>query len=152
YDKHPADEAIVHAGVDEREHHRDEPHDHREQVTGDLELALAERHLELVQEERGLLGRELLDRAREFLVLLGIERLRDERILGRLGHLRDLSMVRYIRPVPMLSLTDDLGRTLHFARPPQRIVSLVPSDTHSVIALGVSERLVGRTTYCDSPE
>jgi ABC-type Fe3+-hydroxamate transport system substrate-binding protein len=61
-------------------------------------------------------------------------------------------MVRYIRPVPNLSLIDDLGRTLHFARPPRRIVSLVPSDTHSVIALGVPDRLVGRTTYCDSPE
>ena len=32
------------------------------------------------------------------------------------------------------------------------MVSLVPSDTHSVIALGALDRLVGRTTYCDSPE
>ncbi len=39
-----------------------------------------------------------------------------------------------------------------FGQPPQRIVSLVPSDTHSVIALGVASRLVGRTTYCESPE
>lgn len=28
----------------------------------------------------------------------------------------------------------------------------MPSDTHSVIALGARDRLVGRTTYCDSPE
>jgi ABC-type Fe3+-hydroxamate transport system substrate-binding protein len=54
--------------------------------------------------------------------------------------------------VPALKLTDDLGRTLVFAHPPQRIVSLVPSDTHSVIALGAADRLVGRTTYCESPE
>jgi ABC-type Fe3+-hydroxamate transport system substrate-binding protein len=54
--------------------------------------------------------------------------------------------------VPTLSLTDDLGRALMFPRPPQRIVSLVPSDTHSVIALGALDRLVGRTTYCESPE
>ncbi|HEY0987592.1 MAG TPA: helical backbone metal receptor, partial [Kofleriaceae bacterium] len=52
----------------------------------------------------------------------------------------------------MYSLTDDLGRALTFARPPRRIVSLVPSDTHSVIALGALDRLVGRTTYCESPE
>jgi ABC-type Fe3+-hydroxamate transport system substrate-binding protein len=52
----------------------------------------------------------------------------------------------------MLKLTDDLGRTLMFGRPPQRIVSLVPSDTHSVIALGAVDRLVGRTIYCESPE
>lgn len=52
----------------------------------------------------------------------------------------------------MLSLTDDLGRALVFPGPPRRIVSLVPSDTHSVIALGALDRLVGRTTYCESPE
>jgi ABC-type Fe3+-hydroxamate transport system substrate-binding protein len=51
--------------------------------------------------------------------------------------------------VPALKVTDDLGRTLVFMHPPQRIVSLVPSDTHSVIALGAGERLVGRTTYCE---
>ena len=61
-------------------------------------------------------------------------------------------MVRYTRPVPMHTLNDDLGRTLVFAGPPRRIVSLVPSDTHSVIALGAADRLVGRTTYCESPE
>ena len=52
----------------------------------------------------------------------------------------------------MLKLTDDLGRALTFARPPVRVVSLVPSDTHSVIALGARDRLIGRTTYCESPE
>jgi ABC-type Fe3+-hydroxamate transport system substrate-binding protein len=61
-------------------------------------------------------------------------------------------MVRYTRRVPTLSLLDDLGRTLRFARPPRRVVSLVPSDTHSVIALGARDRLVGRTIYCESPE
>jgi ABC-type Fe3+-hydroxamate transport system substrate-binding protein len=60
--------------------------------------------------------------------------------------------VRYTRSVGMLKLTDDLGRTLTFAQAPRRIVSLVPSDTHSVIALGARERLVGRTSFCESPE
>lgn len=54
--------------------------------------------------------------------------------------------------MPGLRLTDDLGRQLIFPAPPQRIVSLVPSDTYSVIALGAVDRLVGRTTYCVSPE
>jgi len=54
--------------------------------------------------------------------------------------------------VPTLSLKDDLGRMLTFMRPPRRLVSLVPSDTHSVIALGARDCLVGRTTYCESPE
>lgn len=52
-------------------------------------------------------------------------------------------------PVPALKLTDDLGRTLVFSHPPQRVVSLVPSDTYSVVALGAGERLVGRTTWCE---
>jgi ABC-type Fe3+-hydroxamate transport system substrate-binding protein len=53
--------------------------------------------------------------------------------------------------VPTLILRDDLGRELKFAAPPTRIVSLVPSDTHSIIALGAGDRLVGRTRYCDAP-
>jgi len=54
--------------------------------------------------------------------------------------------------VPALKLTDDLGRTLMFPHPPQRIVSLVPSDTYSVVALGAGDRLVGRTTWCEHGE
>jgi ABC-type Fe3+-hydroxamate transport system substrate-binding protein len=60
--------------------------------------------------------------------------------------------MRYTRRVAPHRLIDDLGRTVMLARPPQRVVSLVPSDTHSVIALGALDRLVGRTTYCESPE
>ncbi|MGE0550428.1 MAG: helical backbone metal receptor [Kofleriaceae bacterium] len=54
--------------------------------------------------------------------------------------------------MPAIKLTDDLGRVLVFLHPPQRIVSLVPSDTYSIIALGAGDRLVGRTRYCESPE
>ena len=54
--------------------------------------------------------------------------------------------------MPTKKLVDDLGRSLSFPRAPTRIVSLVPSDTYNVIALGAAERLVGRTRYCESPE
>ncbi len=33
----------------------------------------------------------------------------------------------------------------------QRIVSLVPSDTYNLSALGVLDKVVGRTEYCDRP-
>jgi ABC-type Fe3+-hydroxamate transport system substrate-binding protein len=51
--------------------------------------------------------------------------------------------------VPALKVTDDLGRPLIFAHPPRRVVSLVPSDTYNLVALGVADRVVGRTTYCE---
>ncbi|TMA32452.1 MAG: ABC transporter substrate-binding protein, partial [Deltaproteobacteria bacterium] len=46
-----------------------------------------------------------------------------------------------------IRVLDDRQRELVFIRPPRRIVSLVPSDTLNVEALGFS--VVGRTRYCD---
>ncbi len=51
----------------------------------------------------------------------------------------------------VLRIVDDRGRTLDFKRAPERIVSLVPSDTLSVCDLGCEAALVGRTDYCDLP-
>ena len=50
--------------------------------------------------------------------------------------------------MPTLKVLDDLGRELKFGQPPRRIVSLVPSDTANVLALGGT--LVGRTRYCEA--
>jgi ABC-type Fe3+-hydroxamate transport system substrate-binding protein len=52
----------------------------------------------------------------------------------------------------MLKLLDDRGRELLFSRPPSRVVSLVPSDTFNVAALGFGGALVGRTDYCELPD
>jgi ABC-type Fe3+-hydroxamate transport system substrate-binding protein len=54
--------------------------------------------------------------------------------------------------MPALRVADDRQRELIFLRPPRRVVSLVPSDTLNVVALGAGDRLVGRTRYCDAPE
>jgi ABC-type Fe3+-hydroxamate transport system substrate-binding protein len=54
--------------------------------------------------------------------------------------------------MPALRITDDRQRELILLRPPRRIVSLVPSETLNVVALGAGDRLVGRTRYCDGPE
>jgi ABC-type Fe3+-hydroxamate transport system substrate-binding protein len=46
---------------------------------------------------------------------------------------------------------DDAGRAVALAGPPRRIVSLVPSLTEVVCALGAASRLVGVTRYCTDP-
>jgi iron complex transport system substrate-binding protein len=50
-----------------------------------------------------------------------------------------------------LTFVDMLGRDVVLAAPPSRIVSLVPSVTELVFALGAHDRLVGVTDYCDFP-
>jgi iron complex transport system substrate-binding protein len=44
-----------------------------------------------------------------------------------------------------------LGREVALPAPPRRIVSLVPSATELIYALGGEDRLVGRTDFCDYP-
>lgn len=51
----------------------------------------------------------------------------------------------------MKAVRDSLDRPLELARPAERIVSLVPSDTWSLAQLGVLDRVVGRTRYCVEP-
>ena len=48
-------------------------------------------------------------------------------------------------------VTDETGRTVRIPQPVQRIVSLAPSLTETVYALGLQDRLVGDTDYCDYP-
>lgn len=49
-------------------------------------------------------------------------------------------------------VTDDSGAELRLDKYPQRIVSLTPSNTEILFALGLGERVVGVTTYCDYPQ
>jgi ABC-type Fe3+-hydroxamate transport system substrate-binding protein len=51
----------------------------------------------------------------------------------------------------MVLIADDRGRELDFPSPPRRVVSLLPSDTLNVAALGCAGALVGRTDYCELP-
>jgi iron complex transport system substrate-binding protein len=48
-------------------------------------------------------------------------------------------------------VTDETGRTVRVPQPVRRIVSLAPSLTETVYALGLQDRLVGDTDYCDYP-
>lgn len=53
-----------------------------------------------------------------------------------------------MRVIAFLAL---LGLAAPVAAAPQRIVSLAPSVTETLFALGVGERVVGVSTYCDYP-
>lgn len=53
--------------------------------------------------------------------------------------------------MPPLSITDDLGYTVSLDRRPERMVSLVPSMTETLLHLDIGTRLAGITDYCIHP-
>jgi len=50
-----------------------------------------------------------------------------------------------------LTLTDDLDRQVPLDDKPQRIVSLLPSNTEILFAVGAGKQVVGVTSYCNYP-
>ena len=50
------------------------------------------------------------------------------------------------------TFTDDLGREVRIEEVPQRIISLAPSNTEILFALGLGNKVVGVSKYCDYPE
>jgi len=55
--------------------------------------------------------------------------------------------------VPALpgSIVDDLGRSVSIEKMPQRIISLAPSNTEILFALGLGDKVVGVTEQCNYP-
>src|SRR5262245_50619091 len=70
--------------------------------------------------------------------------------LGRAALLAT-TLVLAAGPAWPVTYVDMLGREVMLAAAPRRIVSLVPSATELIYALGGEERLVGRTDFCDYP-
>jgi len=56
-----------------------------------------------------------------------------------------------IPATPGVSGKDATGRELDLGREPRRIVSLIPSITETLFALGLDEAIVGVTVYCVEP-
>ena len=55
-------------------------------------------------------------------------------------------------PTPTaLTFTDGLGREIKLDGPAQRVVSLAPSNTEILIAIGAGDQVVGRDAYSDYP-
>lgn len=50
-----------------------------------------------------------------------------------------------------VTVKDGLGNEVLIPKEPQRIVSLSPSNTEILFALGLKDRIVGVTNYCDYP-
>jgi len=48
-------------------------------------------------------------------------------------------------------VTDETGRSVRIPQPVRRIVSLAPSATETLFALGLGDRIVGDTDFCDYP-
>jgi iron complex transport system substrate-binding protein len=60
-----------------------------------------------------------------------------------------------VPPIPTastLTLTDGLGRTVTLKASAQRIVSLAPSVTEMLFAIGAGDQVVGRDSFSDYPE
>jgi len=50
-----------------------------------------------------------------------------------------------------LTIVDSLGRTVKISKKPERIISLSPTNTEILFALGLGSKVVGVTDYCDYP-
>ena len=51
-----------------------------------------------------------------------------------------------------MHFTDQLHRIIFLPKPPERIISLVPSQTELLVELGLEERIVGVTKFCIHPK
>ena len=63
-----------------------------------------------------------------------------------------LRAVSWAQAQPLHRVQDDVGRQVSVPAHPRRIVSLAPSVTQMLFALGAGERVVGVTDQCDDPE
>ena len=69
---------------------------------------------------------------------------------GRLTAIMVVGLL-FLVPTEAEEIRDDLGETFSFSSVPMRVISLAPSNTEMLFALGVGDRIVGVTEYCNYP-
>lgn len=62
-----------------------------------------------------------------------------------------LTGMPFMANVSEKTFTDDVGRRVYLAKPARRVVSLAPSVTEILFAVGLDAEVVGVTTFCDYP-
>lgn len=62
-----------------------------------------------------------------------------------------LTGMPFMANITLRTFVDDLGRKVYLAKAPTRVVSLAPSITEILFAIGSSEQIVGVTDFCDYP-
>ena len=62
-----------------------------------------------------------------------------------------LTGMPFMANVASRSFVDALGRKVYLSRAPARVISLAPSITEILYAIGRGDRLVGVTPFCDYP-
>lgn len=55
-------------------------------------------------------------------------------------------------PDSFIEVEDDFGNVVTFEKAPEKIISMAPSHTEILFALGLGDKIVGVTSYCDYPE
>jgi iron complex transport system substrate-binding protein len=60
-------------------------------------------------------------------------------------------LIQHLPLTAQVSITDDLHRTVNLRAPARRVVSLAPSITESLFAIGAADQVVGVTDYCTYP-
>jgi iron complex transport system substrate-binding protein len=62
-----------------------------------------------------------------------------------------LNQTQQIEEYKQVTLVDRMGNVVTFNEPPERIVSLSPSNTEILFAIGAGDNVVGVTDYCNYP-
>lgn len=51
-----------------------------------------------------------------------------------------------------VEITDSLGRTVTIEKMPEKVASMSPNNTETLFALGLGDKVIGVSTYCNYPE